>query len=64
MALLGANGFLVAAENSALIDQFWSATTDSERREIAQQLSSAADVDSLYQLMKQGPEYSADVPIG
>ena len=63
-ALLYVSGFLVAAENPALIKQFWATTSDAERLQVAQQLVSIADVDTLYEWLKQGPEYSADVPTG
>ncbi|NKB34951.1 MAG: hypothetical protein GKR91_17785 [Pseudomonadales bacterium] len=54
-----------AAENDGLVDQFWSATDDTQRDSVAEQLvSESADAETLYQWLKDGPTYSANVPTG
>jgi predicted esterase len=56
---------LFAAENSVLVNQLWSASGEAQAAEIQSQLlNSSTDVVTLYQLLKAGPTYSADVPIG
>lgn len=54
-----------AAESSELINHFWSAPNIEERATVAEQLVAYVDdVQILYQLLKAGPSYSADVPRG
>lgn len=56
---------LGAAENTDLVNQFWSAENDEQRQAASEQLNSAApDVATLYQWLKSGPRYSSDVPTG
>ena len=62
-------GPLVASEDSSLVRQFWSAASSAERSAVAAELiayseADGIDIQSLYQLLKTGPSYSADVPVG
>ena len=57
--------YLAAADNTALVNQFWSTTDNGQNAEIQSQLiSSSSDVSTLYQLLKTGPTYRSDVPTG
>ena len=65
IVVLVSSNFLVGAENSDLVNQLWSATDKTRSAEVQSQLAnSSADVATLYQLLKTGPSYSADVPTG
>lgn len=66
LSVIGLNDKAVAAESSGreLIMSFWSASFE-ESLNLSQQLKEAApDLETLYQWLKQGPEYSTDVPVG
>ena len=57
--------YLAAADNTALVNQFWSTPDNAQNAEIQSQLiSSSSDVSTLYQLLKTGPTYRSDVPTG
>ena len=57
--------YLAAADNTALVNQFWSTADNGQNAEIQSQLiSSSSDVSTLYQLLKTGPTYRSDVPTG
>ena len=57
--------YLAAADDTALVNQFWSTTDNGQNAEIQSQLiSSSSDVSTLYQLLKTGPTYRSDVPTG
>ena len=63
---IGLNDKAVSEEFSGpeLIMSFWAASSE-ESLNLAQQLKKAApDLETLYQWLKQGPEYSTDVPVG
>lgn len=67
--LLWASESLFSAEDSGLVGQFWSAASSADKSAVAAELiaySEAEGIDarSLYQLLKTGPSYSADVPVG
>ena len=54
-----------APDPQMLVTQFWQAGDADERNAIAAQLSeNAANVATLYDWMKDGPQYSDDVPTG
>jgi len=57
--------YLAAADNTALVNQFWSTADNGQNAQIQSQLiSSSSDVSTLYQLLKTGPTYRSDVPTG
>ena len=57
--------YLAAADDTALVNQFWSTADNGQNAEIQSQLiSSSSDVSTLYQLLKTGPTYRSDVPTG
>ena len=57
--------YLAAADNTALVNQYWTTPDNAQNAEIQSQLiSSSSDVSTLYQLLKTGPTYRSDVPTG
>jgi predicted esterase len=52
-------------ESASLLSAFWSAATESAQQDATRQLLAAAgNVSNLYQQMKIGPDFAADVPRG
>lgn len=47
-----------------LVTRYWSAASTAERDRAAAALLADTPVDELYQLLKRGPQFSADVPTG
>lgn len=52
------------AADQALVNQYWSASSAAERDNAAAALAGSADISAVYQLLENGPQFSADVPVG
>lgn len=62
---LVASSLVQSAEVKELVTQFWqSGNADSSAEVGAELIAASRDVAELYSLLKQGPSYSSDVPVG
>ncbi|MCG8413743.1 MAG: hypothetical protein MI746_05935, partial [Pseudomonadales bacterium] len=62
-AFISAGAF--AADDTALVSQFWQAESDNELETLRNELlAGSADISELYDRLKQGPDYASDVEVG
>lgn len=54
----------VRSGDQDLITRYWTASSAAERDRVATALAASTDVNDLYQLLKSGPRFSPEVPVG